>query len=70
MDNLSPTSNDYSDTFVNKHSIPSAYLALGGILEAVDKVSTGEWKNAFAVGKQFTFNNPVRPPGHHSGHKD
>ena len=51
MHNLDTESTEDGDTFVNKHSIPAAYLATGGILEAVDKVSTGEWKNAFAVGK-------------------
>ena len=35
-----------------------ARLAVGGVLNAVDAVMTGEVDNAFAF---------VRPPGHHAG---
>ncbi len=46
------------DTYFNEHSEKIARLAVGGLLDAIDKIMSGEWKNGFAV---------IRPPGHHSG---
>jgi acetoin utilization deacetylase AcuC-like enzyme len=49
---------DLSDTVVSKESYDVAVLAAGGVLDAVNLVSKGEAKNAFAL---------IRPPGHHAG---
>lgn len=46
-----------SDTVVSQNSFLAARLAAGAIVEAVDRVSRGEWQNAFCA---------VRPPGHHA----
>ncbi len=46
-----------SDTVVSKNSFLAARLAVGAIIAAVDKVSAGQWQNAFCA---------VRPPGHHA----
>ncbi len=46
-----------SDTVVSKNSFLAARLAAGAVVDAVDKVSKGEWQNAFCA---------VRPPGHHA----
>src|SRR5262249_49478506 len=45
------------DTFASPKSYEIALLAAGGLLEAVDRVWTGELDHAFAM---------VRPPGHHA----
>jgi acetoin utilization deacetylase AcuC-like enzyme len=45
------------DTFVNQHSALAGRLAVGGLLELVDRVVTGQLRNGFAV---------IRPPGHHA----
>lgn len=45
------------DTGICLDSYHCALLAVGGILEAIDAVMTGQVKNAFCA---------VRPPGHHS----
>jgi acetoin utilization deacetylase AcuC-like enzyme len=45
------------DTHTSADSYPTACLAVGGLLEAVTAVSSGEISNAFAL---------VRPPGHHA----
>ena len=46
-----------ADTTVCKDSFAAARLAAGAAVEAVDKVSRGEVRNAFCA---------VRPPGHHA----
>ncbi|MCC7429652.1 histone deacetylase [bacterium] len=46
-----------TDTEICKDSFRIAKLAVGGVLEAIDKVISGEIKNAFCA---------VRPPGHHA----
>jgi len=46
------------ETMVSRESFEVARLAAGGVKQAVDKVMTGEFRNAFAL---------VRPPGHHAG---
>jgi len=48
---------DGGDTVVSAHSYEAALVAVGGALEAVDRVMSGEWTNAFAA---------CRPPGHHA----
>jgi len=47
-----------SDTIVSPESYDVALLAVGGGLEAADKVVKGEINNAFCL---------IRPPGHHAG---
>jgi len=49
---------DLGDTVVSSESFGVARYAVGGALKAVDLVSSGEFRNAFAL---------VRPPGHHAG---
>jgi acetoin utilization deacetylase AcuC-like enzyme len=46
-----------ADTVVSEGSWEAALRAAGGLVEAVDRVSTGKLDNAFCV---------VRPPGHHA----
>ena len=48
----------YLDTFVIKETLDSAYLAVGALIDMIDRVQRSEWKRAFAL---------VRPPGHHMG---
>jgi len=45
------------DTRVSAGSWDAALRASGGILDAVERVLTGEWRDAFVA---------VRPPGHHA----
>jgi len=45
------------DTAVSTGSWRAALLAAGGLLEACDRVLSGDWANAFCA---------VRPPGHHA----
>jgi acetoin utilization deacetylase AcuC-like enzyme len=45
------------DTHTSAQSFETALLAVGGLLEAVNRVVAGELHNAFAL---------VRPPGHHA----
>ena len=49
---------DLGDTVVSPESFEVARLAVGGAKKAVDLVSSGKVKNAFAL---------IRPPGHHAG---
>jgi acetoin utilization deacetylase AcuC-like enzyme len=48
---------DSPDANVCRESWRSAELAAGGLLQAVDHVQRGEWRNAFVA---------LRPPGHHA----
>ncbi len=48
---------DSGDTQVSPGSYQAALLAVGGLLNAVDAVSSGKAENAFCA---------VRPPGHHA----
>ncbi len=45
------------DTSVSRDSWDAALRAAGGVLEACERVLSGEWANAFCA---------VRPPGHHA----
>lgn len=47
-----------ADTAVSKNSFEAAMYAAGAVVEAVDKVMSGDYRNAFL---------PLRPPGHHAG---
>ncbi|CAJ1953488.1 unnamed protein product [Cylindrotheca closterium] len=47
-----------ADTAMSRWSFESALRAAGSVCEAVDKVMSGEFRNAFCA---------VRPPGHHAG---
>lgn len=49
---------DLGDTMVGAESCKVAFLAVGGVLDAVNLVVNGKARNAFAL---------VRPPGHHAG---
>ncbi len=46
-----------ADTSASSDSFEAACLAVGGVLEGVDKIMAGEVKNVFAL---------IRPPGHHA----
>ncbi|HEY5336633.1 MAG TPA: histone deacetylase family protein [Rhizomicrobium sp.] len=46
-----------ADTFMSQGSAEAARLAAGTVIRAVDRVASGEIKNAFCA---------VRPPGHHA----
>ncbi|MEM7310469.1 MAG: histone deacetylase [Planctomycetota bacterium] len=48
---------DAGDTAVSPGSFRAARLAAGGVVEAVRRVWSGAWRNAFVA---------VRPPGHHA----
>ncbi len=46
------------DTWLSAESMSAARHAAGAVCEAVDLISSGDWRNAFCA---------VRPPGHHAG---
>ena len=46
------------DTMLSADSWAAALLSSGSIIEGVDKVMSGQYKNSFCA---------VRPPGHHAG---
>ena len=46
------------DTMLSSDSWAAALLSSGSIIEGVDKVMSGKYKNSFCA---------VRPPGHHAG---
>ena len=45
------------NTFVSPASFEAARLAAGGVMDACDRVMSGEWSSAFVA---------ARPPGHHA----
>ncbi|KAI4343955.1 hypothetical protein L6164_011241 [Bauhinia variegata] len=47
----------FNSIYFNEGSSEAAYLAAGSVVEAVEKVATGELNSAVAI---------VRPPGHHA----
>ncbi|KAL8170675.1 hypothetical protein V2J09_022479 [Rumex salicifolius] len=47
----------FNSIYFNKGSSEAAYLAAGSVIEAVERVASGDLNSAFAV---------VRPPGHHA----
>jgi acetoin utilization deacetylase AcuC-like enzyme len=48
---------DDGDTYVSSESWSAALCAAGGTIDAVERVRSGAWSNAFVA---------VRPPGHHA----
>ena len=46
------------DTAASKSTWECSLISCGAVIEAVDKVMSGEASNAFCA---------VRPPGHHAG---
>lgn len=46
------------DSMLSADSWQAALLATGSLIEAVDRVMSGEFRNAFCA---------IRPPGHHAG---
>ncbi|KAM4748887.1 polyamine deacetylase HDAC10 [Rhinophrynus dorsalis] len=54
---LQKTSQNYTAAFFHKNSYRCAKLSLGGTLQLVDSVMSGEVHNGMAL---------IRPPGHHS----
>mmetsp|Transcript_17698 Transcript_17698/g.40609 ORF Transcript_17698/g.40609 Transcript_17698/m.40609 type:complete len:883 (-) Transcript_17698:575-3223(-) len=57
-DHPSAVANLDGDTTMSRWSFEAALRAAGSVCEAVDKVVSGDHRNAFCV---------VRPPGHHAG---
>lgn len=57
-DHPSAIANLDADTTMSRWSFEAALRAAGSVCEAVDKVVSGDHRNAFCV---------VRPPGHHAG---
>ncbi|CAK82939.1 unnamed protein product (macronuclear) [Paramecium tetraurelia] len=51
----------FDDTYLCKTSAVTARKCVQAVLEGVDKILKAEWRNGFCS---------VRPPGHHSGHKN
>ena len=47
-----------ADTAISHRSFEAAMQAAGAVTHAIDRVVSGECRNAFC---------PVRPPGHHAG---
>ncbi|KAK7884575.1 hypothetical protein WMY93_027698 [Mugilogobius chulae] len=56
-DELRALSEKYDSVYLHPDSFSVALLAVGSVLELVDKVLTSELRNGFAL---------VRPPGHHA----
>jgi acetoin utilization deacetylase AcuC-like enzyme len=54
------TTFDWPDNQICAHTFEIALLAVGGVLDTVRRVMTGEIDNAFCA---------VRPPGHHAEHE-
>jgi len=48
----------YLDTYFMDQTLESAYMAVGILIEAIDRMNKNEWGRALAL---------VRPPGHHVG---
>jgi len=57
-DHPSCVSNLDPDTAISHHSFESAMYATGAVIEVVDAIMNGDYRNAFL---------PLRPPGHHAG---
>mmetsp|Transcript_9501 Transcript_9501/g.21229 ORF Transcript_9501/g.21229 Transcript_9501/m.21229 type:complete len:1072 (+) Transcript_9501:138-3353(+) len=57
-DHPSAIANLDADTAISRWSFEAAMRAAGSVCEAVDKVMSGDFRNAFCA---------VRPPGHHAG---
>ena len=59
LENLPDTLGKYDrDSMISSETWTAALMASGAVLEACDKVMTGEHTNAFCA---------IRPPGHHAG---
>lgn len=54
---LKSLSEQYDSVYLHPESFPTALLAVGSLLQLVDRVLSAELRNGFAV---------VRPPGHHA----
>mmetsp|Transcript_14423 Transcript_14423/g.34535 ORF Transcript_14423/g.34535 Transcript_14423/m.34535 type:complete len:1050 (+) Transcript_14423:93-3242(+) len=57
-DHPSAIANLDADTAISRWSFEAAMRAAGSVCEAIDKVMSGDFRNAFCA---------VRPPGHHAG---
>ncbi|EGR33444.1 hypothetical protein IMG5_052780, partial [Ichthyophthirius multifiliis] len=51
----------YEDTYANEYTKQIAEIGVGAMVQALDNIQSGKWKNAFCI---------IRPPGHHSGEKN
>lgn len=54
---LQTLSNKYDSVYLHPESFPVCVLAVGSVLQLVDRVMTSDLRNGFAV---------IRPPGHHA----
>lgn len=48
------------DTFFNKDSLLAAKLSVGGLIDLMEQIMSGELRNGYAI---------VRPPGHHADNR-